>query len=330
MDLRNKILAGALVLQVAALALVFWPEAPPEPPRPLLGDITAADITTITVSDTRGRNVVLARGGDGCVIPDADDFPCNVELFTSLIDKVVDVDTRNLVTKTTDSHRRLQVHQEDFQRLLEVELSTGGSHRLYLGSSPRLRAVHVRANDESEAYVTPELSTFDAPVDAKSWIETNYFTIPEREVRAVTLENANGRFELTKDDEGNWHLAGLEPDEELRQVGVDALLNRATRLEGRRPLGKTQEESYGLDEPVATVTVKTSGEQWAGGEYTIHVGEIDPVDTGLVSRIVKYSPSPYYMSVASYIVGEFTDKEREDFIVQPPATEATPTPTPAP
>ena len=329
MDLRNKILTAALVLQVAALALVFWPEAPPEPPSPLLAGVTQADITSITVSDPRDRSVVVARGGEGCVIPTADDFPCNTELFTALIDKVVEVNTGNLVTKTTDSHRRLQVHEEDFQRLLEIELSTGSRHRLYLGSSPRLRAVHVRADDQSETYVTPTLSTFDAPPDAKSWIETNYFTIPEREVVAVTLENSNGRFQLSKDEEGNWSLAGLEPDEELRQVGVDALLNRATRLEGRRPLGKTEQESYGLEEPQASVTVTTSGEQWAGGEYTIHVGAVDPVDTGLVSRIVKYSDSPYYMSVASYIVAEFTDKEREDFIVQPPA-DVTPTPQASP
>ena len=327
MDRRNKILAGALLLQAVVLAVVLWPEPPPEPPSPLLEGVAQEQITQVTITDSRERQVVVARGGDGCVIPTADDFPCNLEMMEALFEKVAEVNSGNLVTKTPDSHRRLQVHQEDFQRLLEIDLSTGSRHRLYLGSSPRLRAVHVRANDDSETYVTPTLSTFDAPPEARSWIETNYFTIPEREVRAVTLQNANGLFELTKDDEGNWSLAGLEAHEELRQVGVDALLNRATRLEARRPVGKTEEPSFGLADPEAKVTVTTSGEQWAGGEYTILVGEVDPVDTGLVSRFVKYSESPYYMSIASYIVGEFTNKKREDFIVQPPA-DATPTPTP--
>ena len=320
MDRRNKILVAALVLQAAVLALVFWPEGASGPPTPLFPEITSADINGITISDSRAHNVTLTRGGDGCVMPDADGFPCNVELFTSLIDKVIAVDTGNLVTESSDSHRRLQVHEAEFERLLEIELLSGSKHKLYLGSSPRLRAVHVRADDQSEAYVTPAVSTFDAPADAKTWIETNYFTIPEREVLEVTLENAQGRFELSRDAEGNWSMKGLEADEKLRQVGVDALLNRATRLEARRPLGKAEEDSYGMKEPLASVTVKTSGEQWAGGAYTIQVGATDPVDSGLVSQIVKYSDSDYYMAIAKYIVDEFIEKKRDDFIVQPPAT----------
>ena len=328
MDLRNKILAAGIVLQIAVLAVVFWPESEGPPPEPLLQDVSATDIAAITITDSRGRQIRLAKGGDGCVMPDADDFPCNAEQLTSLIDRAVAVTTGNLVTKTPDSHRRLQVHTDEFLRLIEIEQLSGAKQKMYLGSSPRPRASHVRADGDDTVYVTSDLADFDVPSEAVSWIETRYFTVPERDVVSITLENENGTFDLRKDEDGNWSMVGLEADEEFRQVGLDALLNRATKLDVRRPLGKSKEDSYGLNEPAALVTVQTSAEGAPNGTYTIEIGIKDPDD--FQGRLTKYSRSQYYVMAPAWTVAEFTGKKREDFIVQPPATITigeTPTPT---
>lgn len=328
MDFRNKILAAALVLQIAVLAVVFWPESAGPPPEPLLQGVSAADVAAVTITDARGRHVRLAKGGEGCVMPDADDFPCNVDQLTSLIDRAVGVDTGNLVTKTKDSHRRLQVDANEFLKLIEFELPSGASQKLYIGSSPRPRSAHVRTDGDDTVYVTSDLAEFDAPAEARSWIETRYFTVPERDVVSVTLENANGFFDLRKDADGNWTMVGLEADEEFRQVGLDALLNRATKLDVRRPLGKSEEDLYGLKEPKAVVTVQTSKDGAPNGTYTIEIGIKDPDD--FQGQVTKYSGSPYYVMAPAWTVAEFTGKKREDFIVQPPTTitlGGTPTPT---
>ncbi len=329
MDLRNKILAAGIVLQIAVLAVVFWPESAGPPPEPLLQDVSATDVAALTITDERGRQIRLAKGGDGCVMPDADDFPCNGEQLTSLIDRTVAVTTGNLVTKTEDSHRRLQVHADEFLRLIEVEQSSGAKQKMYLGSSPRPRSAHVRADGDDTVYVTSALADFDVPSEAVSWIETRYFTVPERDVVSITLENENGTFDLRKDADDNWSIVGLEADEEFRQVGLDALLNRATKLDVRRPLGKSEEDSYGLNEPAALVTVQTSAEGAPNGTYTIEIGIKDPDD--FQGQLTKYSGSPYYVMAPAWTVAEFTGKKREDFIVQPPTTNTigeTPTPTP--
>jgi hypothetical protein len=138
---------------------------------------------------------------------------------------------------------------------------------------------------------------------------------------ALTLENANGRFEFEKDEAGAWTMTDLAADETLSENNVNSLASRVSSLRMLRPLGKTEQDDYGLKEPNAVVTVETRDDEGNTKTYTIRVGAKDDEDN---SYVVISSESPYHVRVSEYTVRDFVEKARDGFLELPP----TPTPEP--
>lgn len=318
----NQILAITLVVQVALAAFVFWPRpAASSGGGSLLPDYKAADVTRLTISDSEGKTLALAKSGENWVLPEAGDFPADAAKITPLLDKIEKVRTNRLVTQTEGSHARLKVAAADFNSLLEIGLKDGASHKLYVGSSAGASATHVRADEQPEVYLTGDLTSFDANVQASAWINTLYFTVPQTATTGLTLENANGTFEFVKEGE-TWTLKGLKAGETFNETNFTSLLSQAGGINMSEPLGQTEEAAYGLDKPLATVTLKT-----ADKTYTLTVGAKSDEDN---SFVVKSSESPYYVRVAEFTAQSFTDKKRDDFLQPPPTAEPGAEATPAP
>jgi hypothetical protein len=129
----------------------------------------------------------------------------------------------------------------------------------------------------------------------------------------VTLENTNGTFTFTKDDEGKWTMDGLAADETLDQTKVTDLVRRAASVNMTSPLGKEEKASYGIDEPNAVATLETEDKT-----VILSVGAKDSDN----SYVVTSSESPYYVRVSEYSVKDLVEKTRDDFLQLPP----TPTP----
>lgn len=322
MSKLNQILAITLVVQVALAAFVFWPRpAASSGGGPLLPDYKAADVTSLTISNNEGKKLVLAKNGENWVLPEAGDFPADAAKITPLLDKIEKVRTNRLVTQTEGSHARLKVAAADFNSLLDIGLKEGASHKLYVGSSAGASATHVRADDQPEVYLTGDLTSFDANVQASGWINTLYFTVPQTATTGLTLENANGTFEFVKEGE-KWTFKGLKAGEIFNETNFTTLLSQASSINMSEPLGQTEEAAYGLDKPLATVTLKT-----ADKTYTLTVGAKSDEDN---SYVVKSSESPYYVRIAEFTGQNFTDKKRDDFLQPPPTAEPGAEATPAP
>ncbi|NJN95778.1 MAG: DUF4340 domain-containing protein [Anaerolineales bacterium] len=322
MSKLNQILAITLVVQVVLAAFVFWPRpAASSGGGPLLPDYKAADVTRLTISDSEGKTLALAKNGENWVLPEAGDFPADAAKITPLLDKIEKVRTNRLVTQTEGSHARLKVAAADFNSLLEIGLKDGAGHKLYVGSSAGASATHVRADDRPEVYLTGDLTSFDANVQASAWINTLYFTVPQTATTGLTLENANGTFEFVKEGE-TWTLKGLKAGETFNENNFTSLLSQAGGINMSEPLGQTAEAAYGLDKPLATVTLKTTDKT-----YTLTIGVKSDEDN---SYVVKSSESPYYVRVAEFTAQSFTDKKRDDFLQPPPTTEPGAEATPAP
>ncbi len=322
MSKLNQILAITFVVQVVLAAFVFWPRpVASSGGGPLLPDYKAADVTRLTISDSEGKTLALAKNGENWVLPEAGDFPADAAKITPLLDKIEKVRTNRLVTQTEGSHARLKVAAADFNSLLEIGLKDGAGHKLYVGSSAGASATHVRADDRPEVYLTGDLTSFDANVQASAWINTLYFTVPQTATTGLTLENANGTFEFVKEGE-TWTLKGLKAGETFNENNFTSLLSQAGGINMSEPLGQTAEAAYGLDKPLATVTLKT-----ADKTYTLTVGAKSDEDN---SYVVKSSESPYYVRVAEFTAQSFTDKKRDDFLQPPPTTEPGAEATPAP
>lgn len=309
----NQILAAVLALQIILIVVIFWPtpKAAGGDKVPILGDLQASDIQTLSIEDNDGNRVELAKKDGNWVLPNSADFQAKQETVSEFLDKLVNINTSRLVTRTDASHKRLQVSVDDFVRRIKIGTSAGETKTLYMGSSPSYGAAHIRLEGKNETYLTSEISSWEANATVSSWIDTAYVTLDKDNVTGITLKNANGDLVFNKDSEGNWMMEGLGADEALNTSNVSTLLNRVTTVNMIQPQGTAEEERYHMEQPQAVVLVKT-----ADKTITITVGSKYTEDN---SYVVKSSESPYYVRVNEYSVNDLIEKARADYI-QPPAT----------
>jgi hypothetical protein len=324
MNRRNQILAVILAAQLVVVGFVLWPRrsASSGEVKSVFPDVTTDQIASLTISDVSGTSITLAKEGDAWVLPDVDSYPILSDKATALLDKLVALKTDRLVAQTSSSYKRLKVATDDYERLVHITLADGTTHDLYVGTSPSYGATHVRADDQAGVYLTSELSISDVGTGASSWVDTAYLNVPEDQIVALTLENANGRFEFTKTND-TWTMKDLATGETLDQSTVTALVNKARYVTLSRPVGKTADPAYGMDAPGAVVTLQTHSEDAGDKTYTLTVGAMDSADS---TYVVKSSESPYYVRASSYSVADLVQKDHEAFLLQPP----TPTPEATP
>ncbi len=321
MSKRNQILAGILLAQVLLAVFVFWPRsAPASVGAPLFADFKASDVTALKISDSDKNVVELQKLGNDWVLSGADNFPADSSKVTPVLDKIAAIKTNRLVTRTSDSHKRLQVANDDFLRKVEFTLASGATHTLFIGSAPGTRATHVRADQQNDVYLASDLSSYELGAQAGSWIKTVYVSITQTEMIGLTITNITGTLQLTKDVSGTWTLNNLPAGAPLNTSAVTSLVSQAANVTLLQPVGKQAKPEYGLDKPLATVTAQIKPADQPVTTLTLLVGAKDPTDN---SYYAKSSASAYIVKVSEYSVRDFITKTAPDFI-QPP------TPTPAP
>lgn len=322
MNKTNRILTAILIAQLALAAFLLWPRSAPAGGGPLLPDLKAEEVTAVTVQDRDGNRIRLARQGDGWVLPEADDFPALSDRVNQLLEKLTKLNTARLVAQTPDSHRRLQVAGDDFQRRIELETKDGRRWVVYLGSSPQPAAIHVRLDGQNQVYLGSGLSAFDAATLPSSYVSVDYQIVSQGDITAMTVTNAQGELRFRKDEAGQWTLEGLAEGEQPNSFAISDLVSRAAAVRLTRPLGKTPRPEYGLDRPAAVVTLTV---QPAGGQaqtVTLTVGAKDEADG---TYVVRSSQAQYIVKTSEWSVRDFVEKARDDFVQQP-----TPTPEPTP
>jgi hypothetical protein len=328
MSRLNQVLALILVLQLAAMAVIYWPDTSVASGEALFEGVEADQIVALTIRDANGRSIRLEKGSTGWILPDAGGFPVVEERVEGLLRQIAELRADRLVTRTADSHKRLAVDAAEFERLIEFDLAEGTHHKLYLGSSPSFNVIHVRPDDKDEVYLTLGVAASDAGTTAVSWIDPVYLSIPQGDIVALTLENQKGSFEFEKGDDGAWTMTNLPAGETLLENNVTSLVSRISSLRMTRPLGQEQDPSYGLDSPRAKVTAVTRDAQGNEKTYVLRVGASPDGEAGYV---VKSATSPFYVLMADFTIEEFVEDTLQDF-VQPPPTPAPegqePTPTP--
>jgi len=309
----NLVLLGALLVQVALTAILWWPRHTAQAVEPLLADVAATDVSSFVVTDDAGHEVELARSGDGWVIPNADSYPADSAKIDEAITKLIGLTRGNAVTETAASHARMKVADSAFARRVELRLSEGGTRTLYIGSSSSYGEGYARLAGEDAVYRARGLSTYEWSATASGWIDTLYVDIALAEVSALQVVNKNATLQLTRLDNGGWSLAGQPPDYKLSDAAVNTLAQRATSLRMTAPLGKELLPAYGLDVPLATVTITT-----AKGDTVLLVGAKQADG----SYAIKSSANEYVVSVSSYTVEGLLNASA-DTLRQP---DVTPTP----
>lgn len=309
MKRHNQILIGLLVLQIALGVFVFWPKSTGAvESEPLFSELEVSDIFALTIADAEGNSVRLEKVDGAWVMPEADNYPAQADKIMPFLEKLIGLTTDRLVTRTDASHARLQVAADDFVRRVEIVTTDGEKHTLYLGSAPRYGALHFRLKGQDAAYLTNDLTTWEANAEASAWVDAAYVSFPHADVYRMRLENANGSFEFEKGRDGTWTMADLADDESLNQAQVTALLRRAASVNLTRPLGKEEQPDYGLDEPNAVAALETMTDT-----VTLYVGA-KVAEGG--SYVVKSSQLPYYVEVSEPAVKALVENTRDSFLQQ--------------
>ena len=311
---RNQILAGILLVQAVIVVIALFPRsnAAATSAEPLLAEIATGGLQSFTITDGEGEALTLAKDGDTWVLPESDGYPADETKVEELLEKLGKITGARVVTKTSGSHRRLKVHDEEFERRLDMKM--GGDVTMFVGSSVGARSAHVRPDDGDEVYLASDLSSWQMSTGENSWIDTVYLTIEKDDVTKVLLRNDNGALEFTKDEEAGWALAGLGDDEEFDEAKLTTLLNRVSSLRMSKPLGREEKPEYGLAQPAATVTVTTKVGEDGENIYTLKVGARASDEDDFV---VRSSESMYHVEVSKWAAEDFTTKKREDYIKAP-------------
>ncbi|MBI9047272.1 MAG: DUF4340 domain-containing protein [Anaerolineaceae bacterium] len=313
MNRLQQILIALLVVQIIIVAAIFWPQSGDTiQDAPLFGEISAQNVQALSVEDENGKTIHMARSDSGWVLPDADNYPVLTENVDPLLEGLIKVRTDRLVARTDASHKRLQVAVDDFLYKATLEFTDGHTETLIIGSTPSSGATHVRLEGQDEVYITSSINSWDYSASAANWVDPNYVTLPQENMTAMTLENANGTFDFKLVD-GIWTMADLSEEQVFLPNNVISLLGQLSSVRLLEPLGKEALPAYGFDDPRAKITLTMENEETGSQSYTFLVGAtFEDQDAGAF----YFSGSEYYILINEFTVTNFVERDMEDFIQQ--------------
>ena len=324
----NMVLAILLLIQIALLGISAFgaTRSGTAATGALLAGFSAAAVEQITVADDLDNEVNLARSEDGWVLPDADGFPVNAVKVEELLGKIADLNTGRLIASNPSSLARLEVKDDDFQRRLSM-VTDSSTEVVYLGGSGGVDAVYTRRGGDSNVYLGVGLNAWEAPTQVSMWINTSYVNVPQDDILAITLNNANGSFSFRHDGE-EWMYAGAGENEAFEAAQMANILRNAASIRMVEPLGLEARDEYGLDDPEITIEVlhrqalevepqtadtdeaadETEAEiEYVEQSYIIAIGAQQ--DTGHYA--LKASSNEYHVLVRQSVVNAFADVNRD-------------------
>lgn len=255
MTKNQKILGGVLIVQVLLVVLVFLTGRPaPVNNEPLLTNFNADSVTKLSVEDNQGNQIVLEKQGDQWVMPEAGDYPAINETINDTLKKISEIQTDRLVTRTADSHQRLQVADDDFIRKINVT-QDGRDFTIYLGSTPAPGSTHIRLSTDDKVYLTNAVNANQFSATASNWIDTSYVQLASDTIQSVSVKNQEGSLEFNKDADGNWQQANLPVGMVFNSTTFGSAISAISNLRMVAPAGTELMENYQLNNPQAKIVI---------------------------------------------------------------------------
>jgi YD repeat-containing protein len=333
MNKTNKILALLLIVQIALLmAITLWPdsESKASDGEALFTKFASEQVTQVQIADGSDQQITLQKNvDDQWVLPDYGNYPVEASRVTRLLDKIASLDTGRLITQSETSHRRLNVADDSFGRLVEIELADGSNLKLYIGNSGGGTTSYIRAGGDNRVYMVDNVAQTDAPTQVSGWINTVYFNVSPDQITDFTLHNSSGDLAFSQQD-STWTMAGLGENETFNQDNFNTLLSQIAAVRMVQPIGKDEQDSFGMEAPRATITIHTVEQddstsadatpeatpEMVQHEYTVMIGAEQ--ENGVV---VKSSESEYYALISTTSAQTLLDQTRDGLVtVQPEAT----------
>ncbi len=336
----NLFLAALLALQVVLLAVAVLSTTGTESRtiEPILADIATVEVDRLTIADNLEHQMTFARGDDGWVLPDADDFPLDSAKIDETLAKLAGMDTRRLVASNPANFARLEVKEDDFRR--KITLRVGESSAvLYLGGSGGANTVYIRRAEDNEVYLGSGLSSWELSTQVSTWLDASYVNVPIDDVLELSVRREDGQFTFLRDGE-DWTYAGLSEGQVFEDTRMPLILRNAASIRMQAPLGLEALDEYGLDVAPVVVDVRyrqlddtpvedaedeaapddasSALPEYTEATYTLTFGAA--MDDGDI--VLKSSDAEYYVLVGDTVLNAFTNIVHDELVKTPePASE---------
>lgn len=330
----NLVLIVILVIQVVLLvtSVLIASSNESRPVEPILPGLLVGEVTSVTIADDLDTEVSLARGEDGWVLPEADDFPVDGPKVDELLEKLASLNTKRLIAANPANFSRLEVADDDFRRRVTI-VADSATNVLYLGGGG-VDTVYARPGAENLVYLGAGLDAWDASTLISNWIDAAYVNVSQADVLRISINNSEGRFDFLRAGE-IWDYQGLNEGEIFDDSRMSNILRNAASIRMLEPLGLIPLDEYGLAEPVAVVEVvyrervereadedaeasETSDASEPESEveydeftYTLTFGDV--LEDGNV--VVKSSNEDYYVAVRESVLTAFNDISHADLLI---------------
>jgi len=292
-----------LVLQVLITGYVYrgsQKEMPTE--TTLFEGLQASGVRQVVISGEEQKRLLVQRTAEGWQVELADGvyYPADAEKVESLIEKLVDLKSARLVTRTSSGHSRLQVDENKFSR--KLELIGEETRTLFLGTSPSYKSIHLRTGGSDNVYLSSDFAAWEVPPDSASWWDGRYVNLDAKRFMEISLTNPEGDLHLQRENpEGEWRVAASVSDATVDKAGIQTFLDNISQLIITDIIVNEEDKPQG--EPLAVLTILGEAQQldlqvWdrpdEAGDYT-----------------VKSSQSDFFARAGSYAVDDILSMSSE-------------------
>jgi hypothetical protein len=290
-----------LLVQLALILLIRQPfssASRPTEAHALLPDLEAFTATRVELAGKDDAALTLVKRGDDWTVEEAGGFPADGTKVTDLIDSLREIEVRRPVVSSSRYHEGFKVADDENEARVKLFDESSGDPRvdLILGTSPNYRLAHVRLAGENEVYEARGIAPYDVRAEASTWTMKELLDVAEDQLVGLTVDNAQGSFELERID-GAWKVAAPQAraGAVLDTDKVDALLGAARTIRLADPVGAVDETSHGFADASATVTLRwnPAGAVAMGGEEGISDASVEEAVVRIGSKVADKETQRY-------------------------------------
>jgi hypothetical protein len=194
----NKILIGALVVQVALALFLFMrsDESAPLAEQPLLAGFDAGAVTSLKVyADGKPTPLEIVKRGNDWVLASQFDYPVDPAKVEAALSPIAKLAAAEPVATSATRHKQLRVGDADFDRKLVI--TAGGTDTtIYVGGPAGLRRNAVRIGSDERVFGAAGISSNAFGAEARDWVKGSYYQQTSRDIEKLVIQKGTSTIEL--------------------------------------------------------------------------------------------------------------------------------------
>lgn len=219
----NKILLSLFALQLLLAGGIYLGSQPPTADTMQTKLLTAdkGQIDKITIESADGKTAVISKIDGQWILPDYFKLPADQNRVDQALSKLATTKSGWPVATTGSSHERFEVSEDKYKTRITLAKGDKELEKIYLGTSPGFRQLHVRREGDDEVY-SVKLNAFDFAAADNNWFDHTLMR-PDGDVAALNGPD----YELIRDNNA-WKSA--QDNKNVVKEQADNLLTAISSL----------------------------------------------------------------------------------------------------